>query len=61
MSCLDADHGMETNADFYRTLVLDRDEHVDSKYDNDILIGYVSVELFKIDLRSELKFSVGCP
>ena len=34
MSCWNGYHGMERNANFYRTLVLDRSECVDSKYLN---------------------------
>ena len=61
MSCLNEYQEMERNANFYRILVLDRDKCVDSKYYNIILIEYISAELFKIDFRSELKFSVISP
>ena len=39
MSCLNQYHGMERNVNFYRTLVLDGDEHIDSKYVNINLIS----------------------
>jgi len=56
MACLEQYQEMERIANFYRTMVLNRGECVDSEYVNINLINEASIEIFAIKHQSELKF-----
>ena len=61
LSGLDQYQGMRRNGKFYKTLILNGDEYRDSKYYSALWVEQVATELFNIDFRSELRFSVVNP